>query len=168
MGTQGTQVEGDKNNKISKSSQIRNKKNLRRNRAKKQHYKNSTDAWWTCIMVQIAHIIREGEGQLLAPNDLKSLVPPNLDHWHPPLILPVCSLCVCRHAQTRTHRLICLSVCLSVCRSVCLFASVYLSASVYLNANFCPSFCLDFRVRRLILPLGTYCDQWPSESKDPL
>ena len=36
-------------------------------------------------MVQIAHIIREGGGQLLAPNDLKSLVPPNLDHWHPPL-----------------------------------------------------------------------------------
>ena len=35
-------------------------------------------------MVQIAHIVR-GWDQHLAPNDLRSLVPPNLDHWHPPL-----------------------------------------------------------------------------------
>ena len=26
-----------------------------------------------------------GGGQHLPPNDLRSLVPPNLDHWHPPL-----------------------------------------------------------------------------------
>ena len=29
-------------------------------------------------------------------------------------------------------------------------------------------FRLEFRVRRLILPLETFCDQWSSESKDPL
>ena len=32
--TQGTQVEGDKNNKISKSSQMRNKKNLEKKSSK--------------------------------------------------------------------------------------------------------------------------------------
>ena len=60
---------------------MRNKKNLEKKPSKnKNHYKISTDAWWTCIMVQIAHIIRGGSA-----NDLRSFVHPNLDHWHPPL-----------------------------------------------------------------------------------
>ena len=35
--------------------------------------------WWSKLLTSL------GGGQLLAPNDLRSLVPPDLDHWHPPL-----------------------------------------------------------------------------------
>ena len=36
-------------------------------------------------LVQFAQIIRREGGKHLATNDLRSLVHPNLDHWHPPL-----------------------------------------------------------------------------------
>ena len=37
-----------------------------------------------------------------------------------------------------------------------------------LNGLLWPFVRLEFRVRRLILPLETFCDQWSSEPKDPL